>query len=211
MAHIVLLGDSIFDNASYVEPSGATIDQLRARLPHGWEATLLAVDGSVTTDVRAQLRRIPRSATHLVISSGGNDALAQQSLLYQAVESAGEAFFELGKAARAFEQEYRELLRGASETGLPIIVCTIYNGNFPEPGAQLVMSTALTPFNDAIIRSAWAAKVPIIDLRDVCDRAEHYANEIEPSSAGSARIAEEILRVVGARGRGAEPLLHGAG
>ena len=116
------------------------------------------------------------------------------------MESAGEAFYVLGAAAQTFEREYRELLRAALESRLPTIACTIYNGNFPDPTAQLVMSTALTPFNDAIIRSAWAAKVPIIDLRVVCDRGEHYANEIEPSSAGSARIAEEIVRVVGGAG-----------
>jgi hypothetical protein len=79
---------------------------------------------------------------------------------------------------------------------LSTIVCTIYNGNFPERDEQVVTSTALAPFNDAIIRTAWGAGVPIIDLRTVCDRPEYYANEIEPSTKGSARIAEAILEVV---------------
>jgi lysophospholipase L1-like esterase len=196
MGHIVLLGDSIFDNGSYVEPGGATLDELKKRLPARWKATLLAVDGSVTADVMPQLQRIPDSATHLVISSGGNDALQQQSLLYQPVETAGEAFHALGSAVRDFEDEYRALLQAALESGLSTIVCTIYNGNFPERDEQVVTSTALAPFNDAIIRTAWGAGVPIIDLRTVCDRPEYYANEIEPSTKGSARIAEAILEVV---------------
>lgn len=196
MGQIVLLGDSIFDNGSYVEPGGATLDELKKRLPAGWKATLLAVDGSVTANVVPQLRQIPNSATHLVISSGGNDALQQQSLLYQQVETAGEAFYALGSAVCDFEDDYRELLQAALESGLPIIVCTIYNGNFTERDEQVVTSTALAPFNDAIIRTAWSAGIPIIDLRTVCDRPEHYANEIEPSTEGSARIAEAILKMV---------------
>ena len=196
MGHIVLLGDSIFDNGAYVAPGGTTLDELKARLPDGWDATLLAIDGSVTADALSQLHGIPEAATHLVISSGGNDALGQESMLHQQVETAGEAFFMLGTAVCNFEEDYRALLQAALATGLPTIVCTIYNGNFPDPDERLVTSTALSPFNDAIIRMAWASTVPIIDLRTVCDRPEHYANEIEPSTAGSARIAEAIVRAI---------------
>jgi hypothetical protein len=46
--HIVLLGDSIFDNGAYVSGGPDVVAQLRSRLPQGWEATLLAVDGAVT-------------------------------------------------------------------------------------------------------------------------------------------------------------------
>ena len=51
MNHIVLLGDSIFDNAAYVGGGPDVIEQLKSILPRDWQATLLAVDGSVTTDV----------------------------------------------------------------------------------------------------------------------------------------------------------------
>jgi hypothetical protein len=50
--HLVLLGDSIVDNAAYVPGRRpAVIDQVRSRLPTGWVATLLARDGSVIDDV----------------------------------------------------------------------------------------------------------------------------------------------------------------
>ena len=35
MSHVVLLGDSIFDNASYVPGRPAVIDQMRTSLPRG--------------------------------------------------------------------------------------------------------------------------------------------------------------------------------
>ena len=73
MNHAVLLGDSIFDNAAYVPGKPSVIEQLRKTLPGDWKATLLAVDGDVTADVQKQIERLPDDATHLIVSSGGND------------------------------------------------------------------------------------------------------------------------------------------
>jgi lysophospholipase L1-like esterase len=81
MSHVVLLGDSIFDNQVYVAPDPDVRHQLHARLGTAWDVTLQAVDGHVTADVKRQLQRVPESATHLVISVGGNDALGHVSLL----------------------------------------------------------------------------------------------------------------------------------
>ena len=47
--HVILLGDSIFDNAAYVPGGPAVIEHLRRGLPEGWKATLLGVDGSLAT------------------------------------------------------------------------------------------------------------------------------------------------------------------
>ena len=72
----MLLGDSIFDNAAYLTAGAPdVVRQVRRQLPHRWEATLAAVDGSRTKDVREQLWRLPAEATYLVVSAGGNDAL----------------------------------------------------------------------------------------------------------------------------------------
>ena len=73
--HIILLGDSIFDNLRYVQPGPDVLAQLREMLPVGWKASLLAVDGAVTNDVEEQLAGLPSDATHLVLSVGGNDLL----------------------------------------------------------------------------------------------------------------------------------------
>jgi hypothetical protein len=79
MPHVVLLGDSIFDNAAYVRGGPDVVRQLREMLPAGWSATLLAVDGAVTRSVPAQIARLPADATHLVLSVGGNDALGART------------------------------------------------------------------------------------------------------------------------------------
>ena len=90
MGHVILLGDSIFDNVSYVPGGPPVIDQLRDELPRGWQATLLAVDGAIVEDVARQLARLPDAATHLVVSAGGNDALSESAILNRPARSAAE-------------------------------------------------------------------------------------------------------------------------
>jgi hypothetical protein len=48
---VVLLGDSVFDNAAYIDHGPDVVTQLRHSLPAGWEATLLAADGSVIAGI----------------------------------------------------------------------------------------------------------------------------------------------------------------
>lgn len=74
--HIILLGDSIFDNGIYVPDGPAVIDHLHTALPAEWKATLIAHDGDVVAHIERQLSQVPSNATHLVISVGGNDALS---------------------------------------------------------------------------------------------------------------------------------------
>src|SRR5678816_3159912 len=107
MPHLVLLGDSIFDNAAYTNGGPDVVAQLRALLPKDWKASLLAVDGSTTDDVPAQLARLPHDATHIVLSVGGNDALIQLAVLEKPVSLVAEAVGALADIASEFEVRYR--------------------------------------------------------------------------------------------------------
>ena len=51
--HIILLGDSIFDNAAYVTGGRSVLSHLRRLLPDDWEATLLAVAGATIASTQA--------------------------------------------------------------------------------------------------------------------------------------------------------------
>jgi len=194
--HVVLLGDSVFDNAAYVAGGPDVVAQLRGLLPEGWRATLRAVDGSVAADVAGQLRRLPADATHLVVSAGGNDALGRAGLLEEGARSMAEALGRLALAAEGFERDYRAMLRALRGAGLPAAVCTVYYPRFPEPTLQRLAVTALAHFNDAIIRAAFGAGLPLVDLRLVCDADADYANPIEPSSRGGEKIARAVARLV---------------
>ncbi|HKT39120.1 MAG TPA: SGNH/GDSL hydrolase family protein [Ktedonobacterales bacterium] len=197
MPHVVLLGDSIFDNQSYVEPGEPdVIRQLRARLPADWEATLLAVDGSVTTDIRRQLAHLPTDATHLVISVGGNDALGQLDVLTSSATSVAEALARLAAIQDQFEPIYRRMLDAVLAHRLPTAVCTIYNGNFPDPTYQRIATFGVTSWDDTILRCAIERGLPVLELRLICTDADDYANPIEPSAHGGDKIAAAIAALV---------------
>ena len=195
-SHVVLLGDSIFDNAAYTGGGPDVVSQLRPLLPGGWRATLLAVDGARTDDVLRQISGLPTDATHLVLSVGGNDALAHGDLLEGPAASAAQILGFLADAATQFERRYRGVIVQMLRLGRPLTICTIYNGNFPDPEFQRIAATALTVFNDVILRVAFEHALTVIELRLVCSEPADYANPIEPSSAGGAKIARSILETL---------------
>ena len=194
--HIVLLGDSIFDNGAYTGTEPDVITHLRSILPAGWAATLCAVDGNTTLDLAAQLPRVPWEASHLVVSIGGNDALLNADLLDTEVCSTAEALELFDERMQAFETSYRQAIASVLRLGRPTAVCTIYNGNLPDPEQARVARVALMMFNDVIFRVASEHQLPVIDLRLVCTESEDYANPIEPSGRGGAKIAQAISQVM---------------
>ena len=196
MNHIVLLGDSIFDNAAYVGGGPDVIRQLKSILPQDWQATLLAVDGSVTTDVIRQMSKIPASATHLIVSAGGNDGLSRADILQRPARSVGDAVDQLASLRAEFCQNYRRMLSALVALKQPLALCTVYDPRFPDPLMQRLTTTALNIFNDCILREAITHGLPVLDLRLICTEAEDYANEIEPGVPGGRKIAAGILNLV---------------
>jgi hypothetical protein len=196
MGHLVLLGDSILDNGAYVAGGPAVIDQVRGCLPAGWKATLCARDGDVLQDILGQLDRMPRDATHLVVSAGGNDVLGEIGLLQEPVRTVGEGLRVVAELRDRFEVDYRKLIAAIRRRDLPTVVCTIYNPCLPDPALQREAVAALGLFNDRVIGLARELGFPVIDLRAICTEITDFANPIEPSSAGGAKIAQTIGAVV---------------
>ena len=201
MPHLVLLGDSIFDNGIYTSGGPDVVSQVREFLPSGWGTSLLAVDGSTTDNIADQMGRLPEDATHLVLSVGGNNALTEASRLgisffADAGTSSTMALGSLADISDDFEMRYRMAVDACLQPSLPLSVCTIYNGCFPDKTYQRLASVALAVFNDVILRVAIEHGLPVIDLRLVCAEPEDYANPIEPSSVGGEKIARVIVALV---------------
>lgn len=196
--HAILLGDSIFDNGRYTGGGPPLITQVRERLPPGWKASLLAADGATTESVFAQLDRVPGGATQLVLSVGGNDALMKKNILDAPVKSSAETFNQLSKAVIEFEANYRKLIRACLRKEIPLMVCTVYNGNFSDAAYQRRVTVGLAVFNDAIVRCATEFRLKVLELRQICNRSEDYANSIEPSSIGGEKMATVIVRELNA-------------
>jgi hypothetical protein len=195
MSHLVLLGDSVFDNRAYVPKGPPVIDQVTRALPRGWSATLRAVDGHTTREVPSQLRTLPAGASHLAVSAGGNDALGVAHLLGAEAATVGGAAAQLDALAGAFERSYRAMLGAVLARGLPTAVCTIYRPRFADAAQQAAAVGGLAHFNDAILRVAFEHRLPVVDLRLVMSSPDDYANDIEPGVPGGGKIARALVEV----------------
>lgn len=198
MNEIVLLGDSIFDNALYV-PLGAEVEaQLRARLGEQYQVRLLARNGSVLADMAAQLARLEDlkpAATRLLVSCGGNDVLGLVGHLHSPVRSALNATELLASLQMRFQRDYQRMLGLVLSKEIPTAVSTIYDAMLGlAPGVR----AALALFNDVILREAAVRRLPVLDLRLVCTEAADYSSSslIEPSAAGGRNIAAAIAELV---------------
>jgi hypothetical protein len=206
--HVALLGDSIFDNRSYTKGEPDVIGHLRSSLPEGWGAALLAVDGSTTSDLHEQVAQVTPEVTRIVVSIGGNDALLNADILNLPTTSTREALLLFGQRAERFEASYRSAIVDLLRLERRTTVCTIYGGNLPEAEAPAAR-VALMLFNDAILRVAFQLGLDVIDLRLVCSEPSDYANPIEPSGQGGAKIAGAIVKALGAAGQAAASVYVG--
>jgi len=197
MSHVILLGDSVFDNGSYVRPGEPDVfAQVQAKLPSGWRATMRAMDGAVTTSIERQLAQLPEDASHLILSVGGNDALGSSGILREGARSVAEVMTRIADVREAFARSYRKMLNAVADYRLPTALCTIYDTRFPDAQERRQVVAALAVFNDVITREAFARRLTLIDLRLICNEHDDYANPIEPSAKGGDKIANAIVRVV---------------
>jgi hypothetical protein len=202
MRHVVLLGDSIFDNGPYVDRGESVSEVLSGVLEDKAQVTLLAVDGDCTTDVPKQLQFFPVDATHAFISCGGNDALQVFYKIFgESVSSVGDALGCLVDVREEFRANYRNMLQLALERVDRVAVCTVYNSvpqtnDLPETSASALAALAL--FNEIIFQEAAALRLPIIDLRSVCVDKGDYSeiSPIEPSGVGAKKISNVIKNML---------------
>jgi len=189
--HVVLLGDSILDNSAHGLREKDVASLLKDLLGEAAKVTLLAREGDVTIGIHHQLNGLPRDATHLVLSVGGNDALGFMELLRKPVPHVWGALEELTHAVEQFRARYNGALAAVLELGRPTLVCTIYNGAFPHE-EQPVITTALRLFNDVIVQAAGGAGLPVVELRRVCREGTDFLNPIEPGPEGRWKIAHAV-------------------
>ena len=199
MSHLVLLGDSVFDNAHYTSGGPDVVSQVRSIIPSGWDASLLAVDGSTTLNISDQMQHLPKECTHLVLSVGGNNALTEASRLGISFfgmngEPTAKSLDSLADISSEFESQYRSAVDVCLRPGLSLGVCTIYNGCFPDKSYQRIASLALAIFNDVIIRVAIERVLPVIDLRLICTTLGTMRTPSNPRRLGVRKLPRQSWR-----------------
>jgi lysophospholipase L1-like esterase len=193
---LVLLGDSILDNAPYTRPEPDTTAHLTQLLAPAWSVERLAQDGATMSDVRFQLGRLSGRPSLAVLSIGGNDAMEHIGILERKVSHAADVLTELLAIAEEFGRRYEAVARAVSERAQHTLLCTIYEVQL-EPSAFARLAKApLALLNDRIVRIGTRLGLDVLELRSVCTEPADFVLEIEPSARGAAKIAAAIASVV---------------
>lgn len=184
--HAVLLGDALENiDLGPDHPERALVP--RPRNP--WKLTVVPPEQVLRP---GPISAIPGDASHIAISLDGGWAIDTSGLLRGRANSIEAALDTLATAADEFESIFSALVTAALETALPTAVCTLVPARFAEPARQRVAATALAIFNERIERRAFAARLPIVDLRLVCDENADYASETLLSRAGVRKVANVV-------------------
>lgn len=194
---IILLGDSIIDNGVYVRPGEPDVaKQLQALLS---QHTIVkrAFDGAVCADVNGSQVGNLKSTDCVVLSVGGNDALHHIDLLETTTEmTAKDILLRLWMIREEFRRTYASLLNRLAATRAQVLVMTIYNPRFRGPGLddayQKAAESAVSIFNDVIQQEAHLRSFHILELRNLFSDSDDYANPIEPSAIGGAKLAAAL-------------------
>ncbi len=98
-----------------------------------------------------------------------------------------------------FEIAYGWMLDTVSKLGPPVSACTIYTAiPFAEPKLRDHASSAISAFNDLILRLAEARGMSTIRLDLVCTDKRDFSemSPIEPSSQGGQKIVDAIIQTL---------------
>eukprot|EP00026_Physarum_polycephalum_P013440 Phypoly_transcript_13840.p1 GENE.Phypoly_transcript_13840~~Phypoly_transcript_13840.p1 ORF type:complete len:262 (+),score=31.17 Phypoly_transcript_13840:149-934(+) len=217
--HVVLLGDSIFDNQVYVSNDynksvpGVLERRLKA-INKDWKITHNAVDGAVMKSIDSQLASIPASTTHLFMSIIGNDCLHALAGLQVGGKwreiSAIDHPAILPILTRLVTQ-YEQTIVKVKKLGHPLTVCNLYAPRFDEtkpptrglyaprfdnPQMNAFCRFAVQELNTRLLTIATKYNVNMIDIFSLFTDYDDYANAIEPGEKGSEKIAKAIEDVL---------------
>ena len=201
MSHLVLLGDGILANRAHTNKEPDTAAIIRQQLP-GWTVTLLAAEGSAMAAIPTQLQRLPANPDLVVLSVGGNDAMAHADLLQQPAKSSGETLDALIKMVEEFAQKYDAVVQSVRNRAPRVVLCTIYEPPLVGQNTASRARILLALLNDRILRTAYRVGSDVLDLRAICTSADDFRMQIEASATGAAKIGRAIAAIAaGAEGK----------
>ena len=191
---VLLIGDSIIDNGVYVRPGEPNVtEQLQALLPQD-TVVKRALDGATCITVLNSQMTGLASDDCIVLSVGGNDALRHVDLLHATATTATDILVRLWTIQKEFRRTYASLLDRLERR--PVLVLTVYNPCFDGHGMdaayQKAAESAVAIFDDVIQHEALRRSFDILELRTLFNDAADYANPIEPSAIGGAKLAKAI-------------------
>ena len=218
--HILILGDSVFDNTVYIgkhEKDGQA--RMLDALPN-YHQTFLALDGAITHELPRQTKYINMAIetngpiTDVVLSIGGNNLLGEGVLLNARTKNVLGGLSTFRTRQEEFEVDYMNMLKKLQGILYPQPIqkvtikwhvlgiyypCysapqTFPNRKFPtDMHFQNASRLGVDLFNSVILKTiGYEGFIDLNRLFNYGGDKIFYANPIEPSSFGSRMIAQTI-------------------
>jgi len=182
---IVLLGDSILKNNSYVSDGKSVDNMIEERNPSIFS---LAVNNSKIVDVYGQINKIPldinSSSTFIFLSSGGNDILS--FYVDQHGDTTDTGFLNTMLAA------YKKLVKSIQTRmdKCQIVILDIY---YPTSNQFAQYRPIIEEWNTLIANYARENSLGLLKISQKVTSSDDFTLGIEPSEKGGAKIAQQIL------------------
>jgi len=178
---VILMGDSVLNNANYVPAGNSVYDYLKKKLN---KVINLAKDGATINDLYTQLDKIPvdlnNTDTYIFISAGGNDILNKRTEL------------TTNEIRRLFDT-YMDFLK-ALRVKLASTKINIINLYLPTNPRFQSYKTSIDQWNELI--NQYSDKIGemynVVDLHSLLTTPEDFVYDIEPSESASNKIANLI-------------------
>ena len=178
---VVLMGDSVLNNANYVPAGKSVYDVLKKKLTN---VTNVSKDGATISDLYGQLDKVSidlnNSETHIFISAGGNDILNKRTEL------------STNDINRMFNT-YMDFLK-ALRTKLGSAKINIMNLYLPTNPRYQTYKASVDQWNKLINESSnkIGEMYNVVDLNSLLKTPEDFVYDIEPSEGASEKIANII-------------------
>lgn len=187
---IILLGDSILKNNSYV-PAGKSVDALVKKNNRGGEVYSFAVNDSKIVDVYEQINKLPldvnNESTIIFLSVGGNDIL-EMFQNYDDSSSQQEILITMGKAYKKLVKSIQTRMNKSK-----IVLLDLY---YPENIKYKQYRAVIQKWN-TILREMSKDKTNNIDgiipISELVTSSNDFTLGIEPSQIGGEKIARSIV------------------
>ena len=185
---IVLLGDSILKNNSYV-PDGKGVDNIiEERSDKNIELYSLAENNSKIVDVYSQINKIPLSinnkSTTIFLSSGGNDILSFYVDQHGDINDTG--FLNTMLAA------YKKMVK-AIQTRMDLCQIVLLDVYYPTSNQFTQYKPILEKWNGLISTYARENSLGLLQISYVVTDNGDFTLGIEPSEKGGEKIAQSII------------------
>ena len=188
---IVLLGDSILKNNSYV-PDGKAVDNIIEERNLKNDKTIelysLAENNSKIVDVYSQINKIPldinNKSTTIFLSSGGNDILS--FYVDQHGDTSDTGFLNTMLAA------YKKLVKSI-QTRMDLCQIVLLDIYYPTSNQFAQYKPILEEWNGLIADYARENSLGLLQISQIVTSNDDFTLGIEPSEKGGQKIAQSIL------------------